>query len=142
MTKIIFGFWYFLYQNNTWVFIDEFLNGFITILHEEISREVSITPSGTPRNNLDKLQIQSINTWDRFFNKKYSFIIKDFHGQAVNSTCCPECKYNTYNFDPMLIISLDIDDITDIYHFFTFSLIAISDATVQNAVFKMHNIIM
>ena len=93
--------------------VSEFLNGFITILHEEICREVSITPTGTPKNNLDKLQIQSINTWNSFFNKKYSFIIKDFHGQAVNSTCCPECRYLTCNFDPMLIISLDIDDNTD-----------------------------
>lgn len=93
--------------------VSEFLNGFITILHEEISRGVTITPTGTPRNNLDKLQIQSTNTWNSFFNKKYSFIIKDFHGQAVNSTCCPECRYLTCNFDPMLFISLDIDDNTD-----------------------------
>ena len=28
-------------------------------------------------------------------------------------TCCPKCKYNTINLDPLLIISLDIDNSTN-----------------------------
>ena len=90
--------------------VSEFLNGFITILHEEICRCVSITPSGTPKDEMDKLQVDSIVTWNRYFNEKYSFIIKDFHLQAINCTSCPECKYFTTNFDPMLLISLEIDE--------------------------------
>ena len=93
--------------------VSEFLNGFITILHEEICRSVTITPSGPPKNEMDELQVKSIETWDSFFNEKYSYIIQDFHSQALNMTCCPECNYNTHNLDPLLIISLDIDDSTN-----------------------------
>lgn len=93
--------------------VSEFLNGFITILHEEICREVTISASGKPTNKMGELQVSSIKTWNRYFNEKYSFIIKDFHGQAINTTCCPECNYSTTNFDPMLLISLDIDNDTD-----------------------------
>ena len=88
--------------------VSEFLNGFITILHEEICRSVTISPSGVARNDMDNFQVKSIETWNEFFNEKYSFIIKDFNSQALNMTCCPKCKYNTINLDPLLIISLDI----------------------------------
>jgi len=93
--------------------VSEFLNGFIHILHEEICREVSILPSGNARNNLDKLQVDSIKSWHNFFNEKYSFIINDFHSQSINKTFCPKCNYQTINYEPMLIISLDIDENTD-----------------------------
>ena len=93
--------------------VSEFLNGFISILHEEIGRCVQITVTGTPKNKMDNLQVKSIESWNQFFNEKYSFIIKDFHTQAINVTCCPECNYLTTNFDPMLMISLDIDEDTD-----------------------------
>lgn len=96
--------------------VSEFLNGFINILHEEICRSVTITPNGSPRNSFDKLQVKSIETWNRFFNKKYSFIIKDFHGQLVNLTSCPSCNYFTTNFDPLLIISLDVNSKTNSIH--------------------------
>ena len=90
--------------------VSEFLNGFITILHEEIARSVSITPNGEPKDEMDRLQVKSINTWNSYFNEKYSFIIKDFHLQAINGTSCPECKYFTTNFDPMLLITLDVNE--------------------------------
>ena len=90
--------------------VSEFLNGFISILHEEIGRSVSITPSGEAKDEMDKLQVESIHTWNRYFNEKYSFIIKDFHLQAINGTSCPQCDYLTTNFDPMLLISLDINE--------------------------------
>ena len=93
--------------------VSEFLNGFITLLHEEICRSVTITPSGVAKNVMDNFQLKSIETWNKFFNEKYSFIIKDFHSQALNMTCCPKCKYNTINLDPLLIISLDIDNSTN-----------------------------
>ena len=96
--------------------VSEFLNGFINILHEEISRGVTISPSGKPTNDMGKLQVSSIHKWNDHFNEKYSFIIKDFHGQAINTTQCPKCNYYTNNFDPMLLISLDINQNTnDIY---------------------------
>jgi len=101
------GIYFDVHQQND---VSEFLNGFITILHEEICRSVSITPSGDPKNTMDNLQVKSIETWNRYFNEKYSFIIKDFHLQAINGTSCPECNYLTTNFDPMLLISLDIND--------------------------------
>ena len=38
--------------------VSEFLIIFMDMLHNEISREVSITPSGEPKNTMDQLQIK------------------------------------------------------------------------------------
>ena len=56
----------------------EFLTGFINSIHEEICRNVNITIRGEPENDMDKLQVKSINTWGDFFKKSYSLIIQQF----------------------------------------------------------------
>lgn len=93
--------------------VSEFLTGFINILHEEICRNVNITIRGEPENNMDRLQIKSINTWSDFFNKSYSLIIQQFYSQSINLTTCPECNYNTINLDPVMIINLEFDSTTE-----------------------------
>ena len=93
--------------------VSEFLTAFITVLHEEIYRPVNITVSGEPKNNMDNYQVKSIETWNSYFNTKYSCIIKDFHSQSINLTCCPLCDYTTSNMDPIMTINLDIDEMTD-----------------------------
>ena len=62
---------------------------------------------------MDKYQVKSIKTWNTYFNTKYSCIVKDFHSQSINLTCCPECEYTTSNMDPIMTINLDIDEDTD-----------------------------
>ena len=45
--------------------------------------------------------------------KSYSLIIQQFYLQSINVTICPECKYNTINLDPIMIINLEFDTSTD-----------------------------
>jgi ubiquitin C-terminal hydrolase len=96
--------------------VSEFLNGFINIIHEEICRKVIITPTIFNENKLsdiDILEIKSIKSWNDSFKDNYSCIVNDiFYSQTINITCCPSCDYQTCNFDPTMIISLDIDTYT------------------------------
>jgi ubiquitin carboxyl-terminal hydrolase 2/21 len=96
--------------------VSEFLIIFMDMLHNEISREVSISHSGKPQNTMDQLQIKSIDTWSRFFNNHYSSLIKNCYCQILSITNCPECNYTTTNHDPLMIISLTLEDeYTNIY---------------------------
>ena len=61
-------------QNDT----NDFLNIYMDFLHESIKRTVNITITGKPKNNYDKLKLKSIETWKKFFENSYSYIIVKF----------------------------------------------------------------
>ena len=69
---------------------NDFLNTYMDFLHESIKRKVNITITGTPKNNYDKLKLKSIDTWKKFFENSYSYIIVKFYSQLLSITSCPE----------------------------------------------------
>lgn len=86
----------------------DFIRIFIDFIHKGLKREVEIKVSGKPTNMYDKLKVKSIQSWASFFNKDYSFIIKEFYSQTLSLTSCPECHYITTNHEPMMVISLTL----------------------------------
>ena len=46
------------------------------------------------------------NYWKRFFEKKYSYLVKSTFSQLLSITNCPKCDYSTHNHDPIQVITL------------------------------------
>ena len=93
-------------QNDT----NDFLNIYMDFLHESIKRTVNITITGKPKNNYDKLKLKSIETWKKFFENSYSYIIVKFYSQLLTLTTCPNCHYYTSNHEPILTITLTLKE--------------------------------
>lgn len=89
----------------------EFLQFFLEQIHNGISKEVVMNINGKPENDLDKMAIDALTTWKRFFNSDYSFIIDQYYGQlcsAISTPDDPDFKSNTY--DPFSTVSLEIPE--------------------------------
>jgi ubiquitin carboxyl-terminal hydrolase 8 len=91
-------------QNDT----EEFINIFMDLLHQNCKKKISIKIEGEARSELSKLEVKAIQSWSRFFKEDYSYIIKKFYSQLLSITSCPKCDYNTVNFDPFMVLSLEI----------------------------------
>ena len=88
----------------------DFLNNFIDLLHGSIKRKVNIIIKGKPKNNYDLIKIKGINEWKTFFENNYSYIIKTFYSQLLSITSCPKCEYITTNHEPIMTITLTLED--------------------------------
>ena len=90
--------------------VDEFLTLFLDLLHKSISRKVKITYNKTVVDEGDKIIVKSLDTWKRFYENDYSYIVENFHSQLLSLTTCPMCEYYTSNHDPIQVISLEIPE--------------------------------
>jgi ubiquitin C-terminal hydrolase len=90
--------------------VDEFLTLFLDLLHKSISRKVKITYNKTVMDEGDKIIVKSLDTWKRFYENDYSYIVENFHSQLLSLTTCPMCEYYTSNHDPIQVISLEIPE--------------------------------
>ena len=91
--------------------VDEFLTIFLDLLHQSISRKVKINLN--TKDNTDeasKIVIKGYETWRRFYEKDYSYIVENFYSQLLSLTICPECYYFTSNHDPIQVISLELPE--------------------------------
>ena len=88
--------------------IDEFLTLFLDLLHQGVSREVTMTYSKKVDDEADKINLKSNETWSRFYAKDYSYIVDNFYSQLLAITSCTDCEYYTTNHDPIQVISLEI----------------------------------
>ena len=52
--------------------------------------------------------MKGYETWKRFYENDYSYIVENFYSQLLSLTICPECYYFTSNHDPIQVISLEI----------------------------------
>jgi len=91
-------------QNDT----EEFITIFMELLHQSIKKKIKITIEGNVSSELDKLAVKGVQSWSSFFKDDYSYIIKKFYSQLLSITSCPECDYVTVNFDPCMVLSLEI----------------------------------
>tara|TARA_Y100000590_G_scaffold459607_1_gene617118 strand:+ start:354 stop:1304 length:951 start_codon:yes stop_codon:yes gene_type:complete len=87
----------------------EFITILIDLLSASIKRSVNIQISGTAQNDYDKMKLQSIHTWEKFFKNNYSTLIGLFYTKTVAFTICDNCDYSTTNHEPMSNITLTID---------------------------------
>ena len=88
--------------------VDEFLTLFLDLLHRGIKKEVTMNFSTEIEDESDKISLKSNQTWKRFYENDYSYIVENFYSQLISITSCPECNYYTTNHDPIQVISLEI----------------------------------
>ena len=88
--------------------IDEFLTLFLDLLHQGVSRRVEMSFSTKVEDEADKINLKSNQTWQRFYEKDYSYIVENFYSQLLGITSCTDCEYYTTNHDPIQVLSLEI----------------------------------
>ena len=88
--------------------IDEFLVLFLDLLHQGVKRDVKMTFSTKVEDEADKINLKSNETWKRFYEKDYSYIVENFYSQLLSITSCTDCEYFTTNHDPIQVVSLEI----------------------------------
>lgn len=87
----------------------EFLQFFLEMIHNSLSREVTMSISGEPKNKKDKMIKESYKNWIQFFNNDYSKIIDLFYGQFYSRITCKENKkYISETYEPFSNLSLEI----------------------------------
>jgi len=84
----------------------EFITILFDLLHKCLEYKIKLTIEGDIQNNLDKIAVDSINYWKKFFENKYSYLVKSTHSQLLSITSCSKCDYSTQNHDPIQVISL------------------------------------
>ena len=95
----------------------EFITIIIDLLHDSIKRKVQIEISGKPSNTYDLMKVKSIESWRKFFESNYSYIIKNFYSKLHSNLECPRCGYHTDNYEPISTITLTLKDkYKSIYH--------------------------
>ena len=91
--------------------VDEFLTIFLDLLHESIKRKVTINlRNKKDSDEASKIVVKGFETWKRFYENDYSYIVENFYSQLLCLTICPKCYYFTSNHDPIQVISLEIPD--------------------------------
>ena len=88
--------------------IDEFLVLFLDLLHQGVGRKVEMSFSTKVEDEADKINLKSNQTWKRFYEKDYSYIVENFYSQLLGITSCTDCEYYTTNHDPIQVLSLEI----------------------------------
>lgn len=96
----------------------EFLQIFLDSLHNTFAKKVNMSVNGTIKNELDKLAVDALTNWKKFFQNDYSKIIEIFYGQFYSKliTVDEQSSKISNSFDPFNNIALEIpDDATTIY---------------------------
>ena len=89
--------------------VDEFLTLFLDLLHQCIAKKVKINLRNVgQKTENSQIIIKGYETWKRFYEKDYSYIVENFYSQLLSLTICPECYYFTTNHDPIQVVSLEI----------------------------------
>jgi len=90
----------------------EFLQFFLEIFQEAISTNVEMEINGDPQNKFDELVIEAYKSYQKFFEKDFSFIIENFYGQFYTQINTHIDNNNTLSnsFEPFNTLSLEICD--------------------------------
>ena len=110
--KIILGKCSAKFEGNEQEDAHEFINYLLDVLHEDLNR-VKEKPNNI--NNLIKYknkqiseEEKSIIDWNNFLIRNQSVLIDLFYGQLKSCVICPNCNYNSINFNSFLSLELSI----------------------------------
>lgn len=98
--------------------VAEYIVYLINNFHEALSKKVSINISGIIQNENDKIVMDSMTSWKKYFKDSYSIIIELFYGQYISivqttDNLKPE---KSYTYEPFCILDLEIPNhSSDIY---------------------------
>ena len=91
----------------------EFITYLIDILHEDLNK-VKYDPNNNEKNAL--IQKENNNDeensklgWSNFLRRNQSILVDLFYGQLKSCVICPECNYNSINFNSFLSLELSIN---------------------------------
>jgi len=89
--------------------VDEFLTLFLDLLHQCITKKVKINRKLKNKDDeASKIVEKGYQTWKKFYENDYSYIVENFYSQLLSMTICPKCYYYTSCHDPIQVISLEI----------------------------------
>jgi len=90
----------------------EFLNFFLESLHNSFKREVIMRITGKPKNEFDKIAIEALESWKKYYNNDYSKIVELFYGQYISDlhTITNNREERSKTYDPFNTISLEVGD--------------------------------
>jgi ubiquitin C-terminal hydrolase len=105
----------------------ECLSYILDSLHEGLHYDITLEPSGTIENELDKLMVESIKIWSKEVSKKYSIITDLFFGQFYIQTISNDdsykknevvsIKYELFNILNIQVVGITLYDCLN--HFFS-----------------------
>ena len=90
----------------------EFLQFFLESMHTCLSRKTEMNIRGTATNDVDKMAIDAIKSFVKFFQNDFSFIIDTFYGQLHSKLLTVKDSKATvsYSYDPFSCLSLEISN--------------------------------
>jgi ubiquitin carboxyl-terminal hydrolase 8 len=88
----------------------EFLLYLLDLLHLSIKYEIEVDISGKVVTYKDQLMKESIETWKRFYENDYSFIVDTFNGTTISSIACNGCDNKNAIFEPYNSFSLSLSN--------------------------------
>jgi len=80
------------------------------LLHKSLSYEIDMEISGEVKSESDALMKKSIESWGKFYEGGYSYLIEIFNGNIINTIVCnnKDCKVVDKVFEPYNTISIDL----------------------------------
>jgi ubiquitin carboxyl-terminal hydrolase 8 len=79
----------------------------LEILHNSLSYAIEVEIKGDPSTKADEMMKKSLESWQKFYENSYSFIIETFNGCNINNIICG-CGNTEVVFEPYNSLSLDI----------------------------------
>jgi len=89
----------------------EFLQFMLDCLHDSMVIPVGINISGTPRNRIDQLMIESYKQYQKHYESKYSVVVDMFSGQYFAQIVTRDNlgpAEHSETFDPFTILTLEL----------------------------------
>tara|TARA_A100001015_G_scaffold171866_2_gene191015 strand:+ start:1197 stop:2219 length:1023 start_codon:yes stop_codon:yes gene_type:complete len=88
--------------------VQEFIQFFISSLHNCLSRKVQMTINGKIINDLDKKAFEAMKSWKTFFKDDYSFIVEKFYSQHSSSIYDLNKNLKSTIYEPICYYTLPI----------------------------------
>ena len=88
----------------------ELLEFMIEMMHESLSKKVTVNISGKPKNPIDYLALEAAKSWKNYFKDSYSIYVELFYGQFISQIKCSEedCDDISYTYEPFCCCTLPI----------------------------------
>ena len=86
----------------------EAISKLLEYLHDAMYYQVEMGTKGVSVTESHNSQVKAIESWQTFFQKEYSPIVKNFYGQARSTITCVVCGTCSERFEPFLTIKAPI----------------------------------
>lgn len=85
----------------------------LDLMHKGLSYEIEVEINGNIKTHTDLLMRKSLESWQKFYEKSYSYITELFNGLTHNNIKCNSCNLSDDIFEPFNCFSIDIPNNTD-----------------------------